>query len=372
MNVGTPQQGALPLDHVPAIVRAHGLSDAHPWPLVSAGKVPGRRFTSRRVPAADGWKWAELEYGRTPTSYAAVLVDLDGHDSADRLDGAVLARAVQPPSWTVRRRSSGGLHAAWALTRPVHRYEHARRAPLDLFARVSEWYGRELRGDPGYAGVLAHNPESGLFEVRYVHAGGWALEELADPIPAGWRRPSRRKLVSAAGRNATLFMALCRFAGRLSRSVYEVEAEAERVNGEFVAPLDANELRDVINHVHKYRVRWRARGHQPSFIERQRTRGRRGGWRSGAVRFEGSNEQRRPWEAEGVSRRTWYYARAEERRVLHSKPTPLEPVSGPAVPGRLGQHLRLRLRIVVRGRVRLPDGTLAEHRQEFISTLQAA
>ena len=54
--MGTPQQGALPLDFVPAIVRAHGLSDAHPWPLVSAGKVPGRPVTSRRVRAADGFR----------------------------------------------------------------------------------------------------------------------------------------------------------------------------------------------------------------------------------------------------------------------------------------------------------------------------
>ena len=117
--------------------------------------------------------------------------------------------------------------------------------------RVSEFYTLDLRGDPGYASVLAHNPESGLFEVRYAHQGGWSLEELADPIPAGWRRPSRQKLVSVAGRNVTLFHSLCRFAGRLSRSIYEIEAEAARLNGSFLPPLDANELRDVVNSVHR-------------------------------------------------------------------------------------------------------------------------
>ena len=360
--MGTPQQGALPLDHAPAIVRAHGLSDAHPWPLVSAGKVPGRPFTSRRVPAAAAWSWAELEYGRTPTSYAAVLVDLDGHDSADRLNGAVLARAVQAPSWTVRRRSSGGVHAAWALTAPVHRYPGARTRPLDLFARVSEFYTSELRGDPGYAGVLAHNPESGLFTVQYLHRGGWSLEELSDPIPAGWRRPSRRKLVSAPGRNVTLFMAICRFAGRLSRSIYEIEAEADRLNREFVSPLDANELRDVINSAHRYRARWQARGHQPAFIERQRARGRagRGKARKASASPEASNEERRPWEEAGVSRATWYRRRSDVRL----KPTQLEPVSAPFVPA-VASAQPVRLRLVVRARIWQPDGTLAEHREEF-------
>ena len=171
VTVAAPQQGALPLDFVPAKMRDHGLADAHPFPMVSRGKVRGRGFVSRRVPAAAAWGWNEVEYGRTPTSYAAVLVDLDGHDSMDRLDGAVLARAVQPPSWTVRRPSSGGVHAAWTLAAPVHRYPSARSAPLDLFARVNERYTTELRGDPRYAGVLAHNPESGLFEVRYAAPG---------------------------------------------------------------------------------------------------------------------------------------------------------------------------------------------------------
>lgn len=340
-----PLQGALPLDFVPRVLREHGLSDAHPFPLVSAGKAPGRPFRSRRVPASEAWIWNEVEYGRTPTSYAAVLVDLDGHDSADRLDGAVLARAVQPPSWTVRRPSSGGVHAAWTLTRPVHRYPGSRSRPLDLFARVSEFYTLELDGDPGYAGVLAQNPESGLFEVQYRHPGGWSLEELADPIPASWRRPARQKLVSAAGRNVALFTMLCRFAGRLSRSLYEVEREADRINRSFLPPFDANEVRDVINHVHRYRARWQPHGHQPAFIERQRRRGRAGrgriflGVTRASASREANNEALRPWEAAGISRATWYRNRATERRAgegVRLMPTPIESVSGRPGPEGVG------------------------------------
>ena len=332
-------QRALPLDFAPRVMQDHGLSDAHPFPLVSAGKVAGHPFTSRRVSAEAAWDWAEVEYGRTPTSYAAVLVDLDGHDSADRLDGAVLARAVQPPSWAVRRPSSGGVHAAWALAVPVHRYPDARTAPLDLFARISEFYTLELRGDPGFGGVLAHNPESGLFEVRYTHPGGWSLEELADPIPAGWRRPSRQNLVSAAGRNVTLFRSLCGFAGRGlhtdgGRCFYEIDAEAERINNQFASPLGLNEVRDVLRHVYRYREQWWARGHQPAFIERQRHRARAGRGRifmgptRASANSEGNNEALRPWDAAGISRRTWYRERAKRRVADRVALMPI-PIEGP-------------------------------------------
>ena len=319
MTVGASLQGALPLDFVPQIVRDHGLADAHPWPLVSAGKRRGRPFTSRRVSAAEAWDWAELEYGRTPTSYAAVLVDLDGIDSADRLDGAILARAVQPPSWAVERPSSGGIHAAWTLVVPVHRYPSARRGPLDLFARVSEWYTAELRGDPGYAGVLAHNPTSSVYDARYLHPGGWSLEELADPIPADWRRPARRKLISAAGRNVTLFRELCRFAGRRCRTFYEIDGEAERINGEFSVPLDAARfatcfamsIATASNGGHRgislpsssVSGAGRAQDAPRIFLGRMRASASR----------EGNNEALRPWDAVSVSRRTWYRERAKRR-----------------------------------------------------------
>ena len=309
-----------PVDYLPAALRDYGLSDAHPFPLVSVGKRPGLPFGSRRVPASMAWAFPEVEYGRTPTSYAAVVVDIDGPDSAARLDGAVLARAVQPPSWDVRRLSSGGVHAAWALAVPVHRYPGARSRPLELFKRVSEYYTAELGGDPGYGGVLAHNPEASIYETRYMHPGGWSLEELADPIPAGWRGPSRQRLVSAAGRNVTLFLELCRFAGTLSRSGYDIEREADRINASFMAPLGAAEVQDVIDNVFKYRDGWQQRQHSQRFIDQQRRRGRaaRGRPRGGSVSKAASNEAIKVWQLLGWSRRAWYRWRAAQRERIRA------------------------------------------------------
>ena len=185
-----PQQ--LSLLDVPQPVLAGGLADMHPYPLVARTKHPGEPFASCRVPASRAWEWDEIEYARTPTSYTALVTDLDGPGSRDRLLGAVLAKAVQTPSWLVTRESSGGVHAVWALLTPVHRYPHARRAPLDLLARIADYYGQELHGDPGYVGVLAHNPESPVYATEYL-GWGWSLEELAQFIPPSWKRPPPRK-----------------------------------------------------------------------------------------------------------------------------------------------------------------------------------
>ena len=60
------------------------------------------------------------------------------------------------------------------------------------------------------------------------------------------------------------------------------------------------------------RRRWLARPHRQRWLRLQGARGRKG---QGVAQHNSlldtmSNESARPWEAEGVSRRTWYYRRA--------------------------------------------------------------
>ncbi len=45
-----PLQLTLPIEFAPSVVRAHGLSVAHPRPLVSYGKDYGRVFCFRTSP----------------------------------------------------------------------------------------------------------------------------------------------------------------------------------------------------------------------------------------------------------------------------------------------------------------------------------
>ncbi len=310
----------LSLLDVPQPVLEGGLADMHPRPLVARTKRPGEAFTSFRVPANRAWEWDEVEYARTPTSYTALVVDLDGEGSRNRVCGAVLAKAVQTPSWIVERPSSGGVHAVWALQTPVHRYPHAKRSPLDYLARIGDFYNEELDGDRGYTGVLAHNPESPTYETEYF-AGSWSLEELAQFIPLGWRRPPPRKLETPIGRNTALYRALQRFAGKgfhmgNRKGLDDIEREATRLNVQFPVALPRDEVHDIVRSVDRSMKTWAAQGHRPTFLARQGTRGSCP--EKGVIRRSAdptvTNEAARPWEAEGVSRRTWYRHRATKSR----------------------------------------------------------
>ena len=94
----------------------------------------------------------------------------------------------------VQRRSNSHSHVSYFLAKPVHRGPTAREAPLRLFARISEFYRQALGADPGYNGVLTHNPmrsahRHGEFLTHWGCNRPYSLSELAEPIPRGWRLP---------------------------------------------------------------------------------------------------------------------------------------------------------------------------------------
>ena len=131
--------------------------------------------------------------------------------------------ALPEPNMIVQRRSNSHSHISYFLASPVHRGPTAREAPLRLFARISEFYRSALGADPGYNGVLTHNPmrsahRHGEFVTHWGCNRPYALRELAEPIPRGWRLPV--KPTTEAGRNCALFV-----------GVDEVGPERRRTSG---------------------------------------------------------------------------------------------------------------------------------------------
>ena len=53
-------QLTLSFGHVPAKVKAHGLRDAHVYPLVSRGKHGDDSLTSFRVASSRAWKYPSI------------------------------------------------------------------------------------------------------------------------------------------------------------------------------------------------------------------------------------------------------------------------------------------------------------------------
>ena len=88
----------------------------------------------------------------------------------------------------------------YLLDRPVHRGDQARARPLQLAARISEYYRATLGADTGYTGVLSSNPTHTDYAASYPRLEPYTLADLARVIPKGWRRP----VLPTTGRGAKL------------------------------------------------------------------------------------------------------------------------------------------------------------------------
>ena len=295
MGLRSPQPQQLALDFAPAQVRSHGLRDAHTYPQVARGQ--GASF---RVPASQAWGYPSLEL-RAGNSWPLMGFDCDvpekvlealvGNHWGARSD---VCPALPEPNMIVQRRSNSHLHVSYFLAKPVHRGPTAREAPLRLFARISEFYRQALGADPGYNGVLTHNPmrsahRHGEFLTHWGCNRPYSLSELAEPIPRGWRLPV--KPTTEAGRNCALFVALMKWAGSPANIGREVLAVARATNDGLDVPLGDSEVAGLAKSVERYRRSWIAKGRFYTGAEREawgRVLGVRGGPASGASRRKGT------------------------------------------------------------------------------------
>ena len=260
------QELPLGIDFAPDIVRRHGLRDTHIEPLVSRRK--GQSF---RVHARHAWSYPSLEL-RAANCWPAVTLDCDMPGVIESLHSLRSKFPLPYPNMVVERRSNSHCHASWFLSRPVHRGEAARAAPLRKLARITEYYRHVLGADVGYNGCLTHNPlpethEPGEFRAHWGHKYGRSLAELAEVIPSGWRLPA--KPTTEAGRNCALFAVLMKWAGSPCNLKVEVIAMARAANDGLDAPLRDHEVADIAKSVDRYRRSWIAKGRFYSEAERE-------------------------------------------------------------------------------------------------------
>ena len=266
-----------------------------------------------RTSPEKAWRYPELEL-RSGNSWPLLALDCD--DPTAVLDG--LHREDLPrPNIIVQRRSNEHSHIIYTLTTPVHRGERAREKPLKLFKRIAEFYREAWKADPGYTGVLNHNPMSGPHQGRmrtyWQRERPYSLAELAEPIPSSWRVP--KVPMTAIGRHVGLFDGLRRwcYQPRNWGADFAQCLETTKALNELYAPsvLSHGDVVSCTRSVHEW-VKRRVETKQwtqTSFAFLQAARGRA----SGKARHEGSREQLKPWEAEKICRATWYNRR--NRRV---------------------------------------------------------
>lgn len=317
-NIEESKQLRLPgIDFAPSKVQAHGYREAHTWPLVARHK--GESF---RVHASRAWTFPSIEL-RTANSWPCLILDCDNIEAAlaaiftsHRAEGGT---ALPMPNWMVQRRASLQPHLIWCLNRPVLRGARARPSPLRRFARISEFYRRTAQADAGFNGVLSHNPICGghrssgrALITTWGRREPFSLDELAEAIPQGWRMP--HVPTTEAGRNDSLFRALMRWSGMPSHWGVDVLDQALVLNAQFEPPMFLSEVLGIAKSVNKIQARNLASGQtQQTFLFQRQERGRKGGRRSKRGPDPNSTRTRKPWEAGGISRATYYRRKRETR-----------------------------------------------------------
>ncbi len=242
-----------------------------------------------------------------PVLWHWLLFDIDRECAAYAWESANLP----PPNWAAINPENGHAHLAYLLSAPVLTTEEGRKHPLRFAAAVEAAMHFALQADPGYSATITKNPLHERWRTLRFHDAGYELSELAEYVDLPKReQPRVEQQRVGLFRNVTLFDELRTWAYDWVLKFKQADAtpeywtraltmQAEVINRKFTAPLSAAEVKAVVRSVAKWV--WRTFT-DDDFRKIQRARGRR----SGEKRRQGSLEELRPWEAMGISRRTYF------------------------------------------------------------------
>ena len=257
------------------------------------------------------------------TLFRWLVLDLDYAGAAN----AWRAAGLPPPNMIMTNPANGHAHLAWLLAVPV-RGPAPGEAPTKSFrflAMIEAAYRRRLKADEAFSMKgQVKNPLHSDWEtlrifntLRFANAA-YSLRELAAPLnPVEMKTAKKRKQTKRCevglGRNVSVFDELREFAYSVvldfksfddfDAFVNQLFDHVEKLNG-FRTPLPSCELRSITKSVARWTWKHWYYFTDAAFSKKQSRRGKRGM----AKRWAGHTplHETRPWEAEGISRRTWF------------------------------------------------------------------
>lgn len=234
-----------------------------------------------------------------------LLFDVDRSDAFEAAEQAGLPE----PTFAAINPSNGHGHLGWLLKSPVPRYDTADRKPIEFLAAVERGMLRRLNADRSYPRLLVKNPISPAWSTQWRSPMPFTLEDLNANLTTA---DKRRELIAhevGEGRNCTVFEILRKRAYQDVRTFFDAPEDfcahllcvGIETNHQFEAPLSQKEVAVICRSVAKWTL---AHFTPQRFAEIQRARAQKR-W---ADHVAASSEK--PWEAEGISRRMYYYRRA--------------------------------------------------------------
>ena len=291
------RQLKLPIDAVPPLLIAHGLRDAHPFPLAKWHKSEVTRRGGRRVPTAEGFGYPLVEM-QPENSRTLIALDLDGSGKFRHAD-CCLNEILPPGSLAIERIESGNLHLFYFLESPVHWGPGASRKAQEIYARIAEYFTFISGADPSYSGELMRNPiEAVHLDARALdgpcrtHAGPsepYALLDLLRYVPKGWRLPKVAQ--TSEGGHLALIKAAAKWYGKPANwyaELGELETKIHQLNESLEHPRPWIKVREIARWMHRKQAARLASGEQQGRLSMMQT-GR--GIKSGASRRKGTEDR---------------------------------------------------------------------------------
>jgi hypothetical protein len=294
-----------------------------------------------------------------PSSFTWMPHDIDR-------DGAHYAHDdsnVPQPNVIMINPENGHAHSAYLLAAPVARHSASRIGPLRFYGAVERGIARRLGADRRYTGLITKNPLHTDWRVEWRRDQPYTLSELADWLFDGDMAPDPCvETTLGAGRNVAIFDELRAVAYRevlkfkrddpgvtgLDAFRARLEAVALGINLQFPEAINLSEVRAIAKSVAKWT--WsrftpekfsQLQGHRGKVRTRRNraiaqeikegsadptrrtisaaslatslnksVRTARRVWAEPRHLYEArSRARQRPWEADGVSRATWYRRR---------------------------------------------------------------
>lgn len=273
---------------------------ARPYCTATIGRRPFIRDAAKAV----GFPMIQHN---SPLVWRWMVFDIDSPDAYDRAED----RGCPLPTFTAINRANGHAHVGYLLETPVTAFTTSSRKAVDFYMDVERGFTHRLGADRAYSGFLSKNPVSDAWAVDWQAQTPYDLARLNDCLDRSDKRKLPRAELAGAGRNYGLFQAVSKIAyaqwwtfHKAGRSFEEfgamLQSAADGINKAFPVPLTQPEVKGITRSVAKW-VWKKFSPEQLSAIQSARGKNR---WKNITTLTE-----LKPWEAEGISRASWYRKR---------------------------------------------------------------
>ena len=244
----------------------------------------------------------------SPTAYVDFFYDMVG---------------IPTPNLIIENPENGHAHYIYQLATPIYQTDASRPKPVAFGNAVYLALREALEADVNYSGLITKNALHEHWRTNVLREQPYTLKQLSDRLDLTTHKINKPIAPDEAvglGRNCCVFhtvrqwayVEIRKYRGKnYSQWLQGVIDHCMKLNAEFTLPMSYNEVKGIAKSISRYCWKRDPYCYQ-EFIERQSMKGRKGGSKSKRKAVVDSERTTKPWEALGISRRSYYYRKSKE------------------------------------------------------------